>query len=156
MQTKSADQTLPGGDLRTNPAGKLTLSELQEFMKQIPFNELLGLRVAELHADGLTIECDFRPDLRNGFGTLHGGVTATLADVAAGIATSYMAGSPRSATTVDMKVNYLRPVTEGRISARAVVLRFGSTLSVCRVDLNDEQDRLFAAAMVTYLILKPE
>ena len=117
------------------------------------FNRTLGIRLVRRHRDGVTIECALRPELLNNEGVLHGGVTATLADSAVGIAIgNYFAGA-RSATTVEMKINYLRPVAGGKIVARARLLRVGQTLCVGRVDLFDARRRQVAAALVTYMLL---
>ena len=113
----------------------------------------VGLRLVRLHKDGISIDCPVRPELLNGAGVLHGGVTATLADVAVGMALARHLGRPRAATTVEMKVNYLRPVAHGRIMARSHLLRVGARLCCARVDLTDSEKRPVAAALLTYMIL---
>lgn len=133
---------------------KLTLSELRKFVTSIPFNRHVGIRLVRAHADGVTIECKLRPELMNASDVLHGGVTATLADVAVGIAITHALGRPRAATTVEMKLNYLRPVIGSRLRARARLLRLGSTLCCGRVDLHDEHKQLAGTALVTYMLLK--
>jgi len=131
----------------------MTPQQLRKFVAAIPFNRLVGLRLARLHPDGVTVECDLRPNLMNGAGVLHGGVTATLADVAVGIALTRHIGRPRAGTTVELKVNYLRPVSNGRIRARARLLRVGKTLCTGRVDLHDSEQQLFGTALATYMLL---
>ncbi len=116
-----------------------------------PFNELLGIKVTTAHKDGVTVVCQFREDLRNAWGTLHGGVTATLIDVAAGVATMHVTG--KRATTVSLKLSYFLPLTEGKVTARAKVLRAGSSLTVASVEVKDANKRLAAFGMVTYKIL---
>ena len=133
---------------------KRSLAELREFVHAIPFNRHIGIRLARAHADGITLECALSPELMNASGVLHGGVTATLADVAAGIALTYHLGRPRAATTVELKLNYLRPVISGKLKARARLLRVGSTLACARVDLTDVHKQLVATALVTYMLLK--
>ena len=59
---------------------------MNDFSDAIPFNDHLGIVIEEKHDDGLTISCRMRPEFRNGHGVLHGGITATLADVAVGVA----------------------------------------------------------------------
>ena len=79
-----------------------------------------------------------------------------MADVAVGMAlTRHLAGK-RAATTVELKVNYLRPVTGatgGKIVARSHLLKVGSSLCVGRVDLMDGESQLVGAALVTYMLL---
>ncbi len=131
----------------------LTLQEMRSLLDRMPFNRLLGIRVVRLHADGVTIECPVRAELLNVAGVLHGGVAATLADAAVGIALTHHFGGKRAATTTELKINYLRPIPDGKISARAHLLRVGSKLVVGRVDLFDKNRKLAAAAIVTYMLL---
>lgn len=134
-------------------AKKLTAPQVREVMEKIRFAGLLGVRLAALHRDGLTLECAVRDELLNSAGVLHGGVSSTLADAAAGVALHYLLGGHRSITTVEMKINYFRPVSSGRIFARAHMLRMGATLCVARVDLTDEKRKPIGAALVTYMLL---
>src|SRR6059058_619539 len=97
----------------------MTITELRKLVDKMPFNQLLGIRVARLHGDGVTIECKVRDELLNLAGVLHGGVTATMVDAAVGIALSRHFRGVRPATTVELKINYLRPVVEGKATARA-------------------------------------
>ena len=133
---------------------RFSLQQFRSLISRMPFNASLGIRVTRLHRDGVTIECPFRDDFRNGAGVLHGGVTATMADVAAGMAITNHFGARHPATTIEMKVNFFRPVTGGKIVARSHLLRAGNTVCVSRVDLFDEDRRLVGAALVTYMLLK--
>lgn len=135
---------------------QLTFKESADFLKTIPFNALLGVRLLRFHADGVTIGCDLRPELRNGLGVLHGGVSATLADVAVGVAVTRALGRPRAATTVEMKINYLKPVTDGKVTARAHLVRIGKNLCTARVDVFNGSKEPAAVALVTYMILNGE
>jgi acyl-CoA thioesterase len=117
------------------------------------FNQLLGIEVTGRHDDGVTIECPVRTELMNGAGALHGGVTATVADAAMGIGLMHVLGKGRAITTVEMKINYLRPVTAGKVVARSFILRTGKTLSTGRVDLSDSNGTPVAVALLTYMLL---
>ncbi|MDQ2944665.1 MAG: PaaI family thioesterase [Acidobacteriota bacterium] len=132
----------------------MTLKEVRNLVDKMPFNQLLGIRVARLHKDGVTIQCTLREELRNSAGVLHGGVTATMADAAVGIALSRHFRGSRLATTVELKISYLRPISHGRIAARAHLLKIGGRLCVGRVDLFDDGGKLAASALVTYLLLE--
>lgn len=132
----------------------LSLQQMRAIVQGMPFNRMVGIRLVRIHKDGVTIECKVRSELMNYHGVLHGGVTATLADAAVGIAITARLGRP-SATTVEMKLNYLRPVVSGKLTARAHIIRMGSTLCIGRVDLSDDSKELVATALVTYMLLKP-
>ena len=120
---------------------------------RMAFNTLLGIRLHETHEDGVTISCRVKPKLLNLAGVLHGGVSATLADAAVGIATTrHYKGRP--ITTVELKINYFRPVPlKNTVYARARLLRTGSTLSVGEVELRDDEQNLCGIAIVTYILL---
>lgn len=120
---------------------------------RMPFNKLLKLRVTRLYHDGLTMELEVTPEVKNMLGTLHGGATATLIDAAAGVAIIGHFGGERPATTVEMKVNYLRPVTGGKVRARSRFIRMGKTLAVCSCDVKDGHGHLIATALLTYMLL---
>lgn len=132
---------------------KLAAPQVREVLAKIRFARLLGVRLAGLHRDGLTLECSVRKKLLNSAGVLHGGVSATLADAAAGVALHYLLGSHRPVTTVEMKINYFRPVSSGRVFARARMLRMGATLCIARVDIADARRKPIGTALVTYMIL---
>lgn len=120
----------------------------------MPFNRVLGIRVVRLHSDGVTIACMVRDELRNLAGMLHGGVIATMADAAVGIALASHFKAARSGATAEMKISYLRPIVEGKATARARLLRVGAHLCVGRVDILDAKRQLAATAIVTYLLLE--
>jgi uncharacterized protein (TIGR00369 family) len=135
------------------PDPKSNTKIAQDFLTRHAFNHLLGLELVRVHRDGLTIQCRVRPDLLNSAGSLHGGVTASLADAAVGSALYHHFGGTRRFATVELKVNYFRPVTEGRLVARSRLVRIGSTICVGQVDLSDGQRRSVGVAIVTYMFL---
>jgi acyl-CoA thioesterase len=133
---------------------KSTNKIAQLFLTHHAFNHLLGLELVRTHRDGLTIQCRVRPDLLNSAGTLHGGVAASVADAAVGSALYHHFGGKRRFTTIELKINYFRPVTEGRLVARSRLVRIGSTVCVGTVDLSDSQRRSVGVAIVTYMLLE--
>ena len=132
---------------------KLTAQQIRDVLPRVPFATLLGIKLTRVHSDGVTIECALRPELTNSFAVAHGGVAATLADAAVGTALNRHFGGKRPITTVEMKINYFLPATEGRIFARARLLRIGSTLCVGSVDLTDTRGNNLGTALVTYMLL---
>lgn len=132
---------------------RLTAQQIRDFVVSVPFARLLGIKLTRVHRDGVTLECALRPDLTNSFAVAHGGVAATLADAAVGVALNRHFGGKRPITTVEMKINYFLPATEGRMFARASLLRIGSTLCVGSVNLTDTSGSLLGTALVTYMLL---
>lgn len=137
------------GNLQTQALSK---TELDALILRMPFNHHLGLKVTRLYKDGLAMECEIEPHKQNMLGTLHGGVTATLIDAAIGVAViGGMGGRP--ATTVELKVNYLRPATQGKVHARARLVKIGKTLVFGTAEVRDGHGHLVAAGSATYMLL---
>jgi uncharacterized protein (TIGR00369 family) len=132
---------------------KLTAKQIRDFLPRIPFNTLLGIKLTRVHRDGVTIECALRHELTNSAGVAHGGVAAAIADVAVGMALNRHFGGNRPITTVEMKINYFLPATDGQIFARSRLLRIGSTLCVGSVDLTNTEGKQLGTALVTYMLL---
>ena len=135
---------------------KASLRETREFLAAVPFAQLLAVEIQRTHADGVTLRCRLHDPLMNNAGGLHGGVTATLVDIAVAMAVYHHFGRRRAITTVEMKVNYFRPVATGTVYARAHLLRVGKRLCVGRVDVVDDRKRAVGVGMATYMILEDE
>ena len=85
-------------------------------------------------------------------GVVHGGVLASIADTAGGLAT-YLSLPPGSRTaTVEMKINFLEPVSRGTIYAEARVIRLGKYLAVVECDVVDDHGKLVAKALMTFSV----
>ncbi|TMK79636.1 MAG: PaaI family thioesterase [Actinobacteria bacterium] len=90
------------------------------------------------------------PEKHYGNRWAHGGMVGALADIASGIAIGRMLENPMNAIdgTIELKVNFLRKVVEGDLTATARVLHFGKRVAVTEVDLTNK-DRLCAKAIAT-------
>ena len=120
--------------------------------KMPPFCELLGIEVSELTQDGrATLTMHFHEKLEQPFGILHGGSLFTIADAAAAYALAGTVGRTKQFVTVEMKINFLAPVKEGVVEAKARVLKGGRVIPI-DVDVFN-QNKLVAKAIATYIIL---
>lgn len=116
-----------------SPLSPSALEQLQHSFMTAPFNRLLGIEFGQYHEDGVTLQLSLLPHHLNGAGVVHGGVMLTLADAALGFGIARATG--RRCTTAEIKINYLRPVTEGVLSARSRILRAGRKLVVARAEV---------------------
>ncbi len=137
----------------------------QIFEDQIPFNQFLGLSLDTLTADQAGVSFALRQDLLGNAprGMLHGGVIAAVLDTTSGVM-AYLAGLNRSSgqaheirlksleriSTIDMRVDYLRPGVGERFKASASILRAGQRVAVTRAELHNQDDILIAAATCSY------
>ncbi|MFC4427075.1 PaaI family thioesterase [Deinococcus navajonensis] len=94
----------------------------------------------------------------NPIGSVHGGVYATLLDSALGCAIHTRLPAGVGYTTLELKVNYLRPLLVGMGEVRAVgeVLSVSRQVATAQARLLDDRDKLFAHATTTCLILRPQ
>jgi len=83
-------------------------------------------------------------------GVVHGGVLASLADTAGGLATYMVVPPGTRVATVEMKINYLEPIDKGTVTAEARVIRRGKYLAVADCDLRDDENRLVGKALMTF------
>jgi len=86
-------------------------------------------------------------------GSLHGGMIATLADTATGLAVRSMVPAGRRHITVQLDVHYLRPGRPGRITAVGTTVRVGTTIAVAEADVTDDGGRLLAKATATVAVM---
>jgi uncharacterized protein (TIGR00369 family) len=104
----------------------------------IPFNKFLGMRVRSIKKGFARLEIPFRPELIGDplRPALHGGVVSTLADTAGGMAVwSGVADERSRVSTIDLRVDYLRPARLETLVAEATVVRLGNRVGVADVRL---------------------
>lgn len=123
---------------------------LHAVVGKVPFAQLLGLELGEIERGEATFHLPVRDDLKQNKGLLHGGVIAALIDTAAAFAAVTLLEPAESTTTIDLTIHYLRPLTAGRATARARVLRAGRRILVISVDVMDETEALAATALTSY------
>jgi len=118
-----------------------------------PFHKLLGVRMGiGPNKEGIAwVEID--PEKHYGSRWAHGGMVGALADIASGIAIGRMLENAINAIdgTIELKVNFLRKVVEGDLTATARVLHFGKRVAVTEVDLTN-QGKLCAKAIATFML----
>lgn len=121
----------------------------------MPFNHLLGIQLVEEHGDGVTIEMPIREELLNSNRVVHGGATASLVDAALGIAITQK-WKGRLTSTVEMKLNYLRPAREGKLIARSRFIKTGKTIVVGTVEVADDSGQDIAFGLLTYMLAEQQ
>ena len=105
--------------------------------REIPFNRELGIRVVELAPGRAVLEIPFRDSLVGDPArpALHGGVLSALMDTAGGAAVWTLLGESDRCSTIDLRVDYLRPAGLDTVRAVAEVLRLGNRVGVTNIRL---------------------
>jgi uncharacterized protein (TIGR00369 family) len=104
-----------------------------------------GIKAEALGADGAQLRIPFAPQLCRVGGILCGQALLTGADTAMVIALAAKSGAFRPCTTVDLTINYMRPITGTDALLEAVVMRLGKTLAFCTCELRAAGDGKRAA-----------
>jgi uncharacterized protein (TIGR00369 family) len=158
---------LTGGDVADRTYGVATPEALKthdgiDFLKAIiagtlphaPISELLGFHLIEAEPGRAVFEG--LPEFRhyNPIGTVHGGFTATMLDSALACAIFTTMTKGDAWTTLELKINYVRPLTKdaGPVRAHGRIIHRGRTVATSEGDLKDRDGRLYAHATTTCMI----
>jgi len=119
-----------------------------------PVAELIGFKVTEVGDGRALATLEAGPQHANPMGTLHGGILCDLADAAMGLAFASTLAVEESFTTVELKINFFRPVWNAQLKAEGKVIQRGRTIGYVECDITDENERLIAKANSTCLVLQ--
>ena len=120
-----------------------------------PIAELLGMRLVEVEPGQAVFECAPGEQHYNPIGVVHGGLAMTMLDSAMTCAIQTRAQAGSGFTTVEAKTNFIRPITAGTGTVRAVgsVLHVGSRLATAEGRLLDAAGKLYAHSVTTCILL---
>jgi acyl-CoA thioesterase len=118
-----------------------------------PLYKLFGIKIEEVKDGFARLSMKTETMHTQLYGTVHGGVLATLADSAAAWAIFGKENIEGKPVTVEMKINYLKPVCSGKIVAEARNVHEGNKIFVSDVEVKNEGS-LVAKSLVTYYLVK--
>ncbi|WP_404301604.1 thioesterase family protein [Alicycliphilus denitrificans] len=139
----------------------------QIFEERIPFNHLLGLKIARLEPTQVVGRIDMRPELVGHFAynRLHGGVISAGLDAMGGLAVMaaigarHMDEAPMARLhrftrlgTIDLRIDYLRPGIGSHFELRAEVLRLGSRVATTRMEFLGSDGGLLSTGTAAYIV----
>jgi uncharacterized protein (TIGR00369 family) len=123
----------------------------QELLAAAPagWMETLGAQITESEPGRVVLELEAGPQHRHGGGVVQGGVITQIADAAMGMSLATLQEDGMWNTTIELKINFIRPVVSGRIRAIGRVVGMKQTLLFSEADVLDEVGRLVAKASST-------
>ncbi|HYH28378.1 MAG TPA: PaaI family thioesterase [Actinomycetota bacterium] len=164
-----APNDLPDDPYRRDPEGEVVSHELLDRASWLdvyrawikgelplpPVCHLTGVRPTDVEDGQATWTMPASQWMCSAFGTFYGGALAVLADAALTGAVGTTCGGRSTFGTLDLKMNFLRPVTpDGReLTARARVVHRGRTIAVATCEVEDAQGRRVAMATSSFMIL---
>jgi len=118
-----------------------------------PIAKLIGFHPISAGGGEAVFEMEADERHWNPMGTLHGGVLCDIGDAAMGFAYATTLAEGESFTTIELKINYLRPVRKARLRASAHVVKRGRKIGLVQCDVTDEAGNLVARASSTCMTL---
>ena len=125
-------------------------------LPQPPVAQLLGFELTAAEEGRAVVKFEATARHANPMGTLHGGVLCDIADAAMGMAYASTLDEGETYTTVELKINYLKPVWNGEILAVGRVVKKGRTISLVECDVLNVKQQLVARATSTCMTLRGE
>ena len=121
-----------------------------------PVAELIGIDLVEAGGGECTMRLEAGEQHSNPMGTIHGGIICDLADAAMGMSFFSTLEEGETFTTLELKINYLRPFWTGTLLAHGKVVSRGKTVGLTECRVVDERERLIAHATSTVMALRGE
>jgi uncharacterized protein (TIGR00369 family) len=119
-----------------------------------PIARLIGFHIAAASHGEASIELETSDTHTNPMGTLHGGVLCDIADAAMGIAFASTLEDGESFTTLELKINFLRPVWKDKLLATGKVVKRGRTVGLVECDVTNGKGDLVAHSTSTCMVLR--
>ena len=119
-----------------------------------PVATLIGFTIGSIEPGRVVMEMEAGPQHSSPLGTVHGGILCDLADAAMGMAYASSLDENETFTTLELKINFLKPVWSGRLTAIGYVVKSGRTVGLVDCDVHDEKKSLVARASSTCMTLR--
>jgi uncharacterized protein (TIGR00369 family) len=143
--------------LRKVLSGTLSATDQSPFNFPFPIMKTLGFRLIEVNEATASMEMETKTELHsNPMGTIHGGVLCDIADAAIGTAHFTTVTDGESFTSIDLQINFFRPVWNEKLRAVARPIHRGRTISRYVCDITRADGKLVAQVTSTILTLRGE
>ena len=119
-----------------------------------PAAQVLGFNVTDVEEGRVVIEMDATERLHNPMGTLHGGILCDIADAAMGYAFATTLAEDELFSTVEIKLNFLKPIFKAKLRAEGSLIKKGASVGLLECHVYDEKQSLVAHSTSTCMILK--
>ena len=118
-------------------------------MASAPYYQLLKITLEEIDVGFTRFRMPFRKELTQAYGVVHGGAIATLADTAVAFAMMTMIQPGERVVTVEFKINFLAPVSEGQMIGEARVINKGKRLALADMEVKTAEGKPIAKGLAT-------
>jgi uncharacterized protein (TIGR00369 family) len=119
-----------------------------------PVAKLIGFEMTAVEPGRVVFELEVGPQHTSPLGTVHGGILCDIADAAMGCAHASQLDDEETFTTLELKINFLKPVWSGRLTAVGSSVKSGRTIGLSECRVTDESGSLVAFATSTCMTLR--
>jgi acyl-CoA thioesterase len=126
---------------------------VERFHLENPWAKFFNVRVEDMGPGHARLVLPFRAEYTHGLRVVQGGVVTSVADAAIAHAIMPMLETGQSCTTIELKINFLAPVTKEDMVAEARVIKKGRQIVLAEADVKSPEGRHFARALATYMII---
>ena len=134
-------------------------SRVERFLERQHFMKLVGFDLSVIEEGRTEGTLDLALDHQQQTGLVHGGVTATLADIVAGFAAYTLVPEDQHVVTGEIKISYFAPGKGQQLYAKGWVVKQGKKMNFCEAevwDIEGDKRTLIAKASTTMVTLFPE
>jgi uncharacterized protein (TIGR00369 family) len=121
-----------------------------------PVAKLVGFEMTEVEPGRAVFEMDAGPQHASPLGSVHGGIICDLVDGAMGVAHASQLEEGETFTTLELKINFMKPIWSGHLRAEGKVIKAGRTIGLVEGRVTDESGSLVAYATSTCMTLRGE
>ena len=132
-----------------------TPANRDDFVHESPFAKLLDMRVADPEDGTSTVVMPINPNHLQLAGRVQGGILVALADYSMFRAIRPLLKPGEGTTTIELKINFLAAAEKGELTANCEIISAGSDLMVGEMEIRDQNSKLIAQGLGTYMVLQP-
>ena len=125
------------------------------FVNSSPYFSFLGMKLNNLTYGESFLELEVKKNHLQAHGVAHGGVLASLLDATGTLAAVTQIEGLQSATTVELKINFLSSVNKGKLLAHGRCIKLGRTIGVSEVSITNENQKPISHGLVTLMVTPP-
>jgi acyl-CoA thioesterase len=124
----------------------------EEIWKRSPFIKLLGLEIEKIENGMCISRLQIKDTLLNKHSVVHGGVIYSMADISMGVAVYSTLKNNEETSTVEIKINYMKPAKTSLLTCEAKILKKGKNIAVLEAEIRSGESALIAKALGTFML----
>jgi uncharacterized protein (TIGR00369 family) len=132
------------------------LAQVAQALNQSPFYRYLGMRIVKIGEGFSEVHIDLSPEFKNIWGTIHGGVAASLLDTTCGSSLYSALEKNEGAVTIDLRVNFIAGGKVGKMIGKGQFVHRTRTLAWSQADAFNSEGHLIARAQAIHKVIKRE